>query len=681
MYFSIKRAVVSLVVAGMTVHMASVTMAAPKLKFTTFNRLDNEFYSWKSVGKKARPYTGPGEEPFKALTMPALTSQEKVRGFVVFRTHWMERSFPVTVPSRDQISDHISIFATPGEFEPATFLIRPQKDLKTVLIRMDGDLVGAAGGHIPADNVRLGIVNGFLDYSGHPIRWAIAPIREIDIDKDYSEQFWITVKVPEDARPDTYRGTLVIQVAGSQAHRLGLEVKVLPIKLARPDAAFGMYFSQGFVPDRWISADYMEKCYRDMAEHGMTSVIFYCEWPGQMTDGVSGETPGTVRPITYDFKHNHWWGKEQPHHYIGLDVMGEAAQKSGLLHKDIPIMYLGCALDSRAISKRHKELNIAGSVANGSGVMTVEDATVISAHAKTKGWPELLFYVLDEWDGFDPYKGGREMLFMREVVRPLKEAGFRTVDAEVAVYRKKSYENWFLKNRKADKHEYVLDKDGYVVDEPLLENIYYWLDITLMQTRGGMWAPALDKLRSLGKDYWGYDCAEIGIAPQSDRFMFGLYCWRTGAKGFWQWAYTGSTTKAGKRYWTWMDEEGRFHNSAVARYCYVVLSPQGPIPTIGWEGKREGVDDYRYLLTLSRLIAKARKHSNQQTNKLAAEAQSVIDKMMKNIPIDTYTRRYYKSVGGGFVNPLPALASSDYDRFRRTLADWIIRLQSQMKGK
>ena len=273
------------------------------------------------------------------------------------------------------------------------------------------------------------------------------------------------------------------------------------------------------------------------------------------------------------------------------------------------------------------------------------------------------------------------MLFMRDIIRPLKEAGFRTVDAEVAVYRKEDYERWCLTNRKADKYEYVLDKDGYVVDVLLLENIYYWFDITLMQTRGGMWAPALDKLRSLGKDYWGYDCSENSIAPQSDRFMFGLYCWRTGAKGFWQWAYTGSNHKNGKQYHTWMDKEGRFHNSSLARYCYVVLSPDGPIPTIGWEGKREGVDDYRYLLTLSRLIDKAGKHSDGQTRRLAGEAQSVIDKMMKEIPIDSYTWRYYKSVGGGFVNPLPAVATDDYDRFRRAMADWIIRLQSQMKGQ
>ena len=476
MYFSMTRALRSLVVAGFTIYMVPVTMAEPRFEFTPFNSLDNEFYSWKSAGEKAMPYTGAGEAPFEALPEPTLTSQEKARGFVVFCTHWMERSFPVTVPARDQISERISMFAAPGEFEPATFLIRPQKNLKAVSVRLDDDLAGAVGGRIPADHVRLGIVNGFLNYSGHPIRWAIAPIRPIDIGKDYSEQFWITVKVPEDARADTYRGTLIVEVAGREAHRLALEVQVLPIKLARPDVAFGMYFSPGFVPDRWISAEYLEKCYRDMAEHGMTSVTFYCQWPGQMKDGVSGTTAGTTPPVTYDFKHNHWWNKEQPHHYIGLDIMGDAAERSGLLQKDIPIMYLGCALDSRDLDQRHQELNIGGSVSGGRGVMNVEDATTISAHAKRKGWPEFLFYILDEWDGFGPYQDGREMLFMREVIRPLKEAGFRTIDAEVAVYAKESYEKWFLKEREAHKHEYVLDEDGYVVDELLLENIYYWLN-------------------------------------------------------------------------------------------------------------------------------------------------------------------------------------------------------------
>lgn len=128
-----------------------------------------------------------------------------------------------------------------------------------------------------------------------------------------------------------------------------------------------------------------------------------------------------------------------------------------------------------------------------------------------------------------------------------------------------------------------------------------------------------------------------------------------------------------------MDENNVFHNTAATRYNYVVPSPQGPVSTLGWEAKREDINDYRYLLTLSRRMDQAKRSSNRDTQQLGVEAQSVIDAMMAKIPVEVYTDIYHRGVDGGFVNPLPVIEPDDYDQFLRTLAGWIIRIDQQLK--
>ena len=91
-----------------------------------------ELYDWKWAGQDVRAYRGEGEDPEFLLPgqpMPALTAAEQQLGFVVFTTPWMELTFPISVPRREQITDRLQLAAAPGEFEPLTCLVRPQRDL------------------------------------------------------------------------------------------------------------------------------------------------------------------------------------------------------------------------------------------------------------------------------------------------------------------------------------------------------------------------------------------------------------------------------------------------------------------------------------------------------------------------------------------------------------------------
>ncbi|MEE3368300.1 MAG: hypothetical protein VX346_03035 [Planctomycetota bacterium] len=653
-----------------------------------------ELYDWKWSGKDVRAYRGEGEEPEYLLPgqpLPALTAAEQQLGFVVFTTPWMERTFPISVPSREQITDRLQLAAAAGEFEPLTFLVRPQRDLKSMTLVVESPLTGPDGALIPTANVRLGIVNGWARYGNFitPIRTGIAPLLQpVDIDRDYTEQFWLTVQVPAEASAGVYQGAIQLLLEGVVVKRLELNVEVRPIQLLEPDAAFGMYFDHGRIPRQWASADYLEKYYRDMADHGMTSVTIY-NAHGAAADGskfvLTGEAAaklgidieknkeqkyyGIDQEVVYDFQHNRNFLPGDPRYDAGLDVMLERARRAGLLRQNLPLLYLGGAIDYSWIETRHKELNIPWP-----GITPeVKDCVTIAQRGQERGWPELLFYLMDEVGGIDPYNGDRRMLWMREVIRPIKAAGLRTADANGYLYKTSDYQKWYGQGRKLDKHELIVNEQGLIVDELLVENILHHLGITLLSTSMGVDEKTLSRLRAMKKDYWLYNCAQPALHPEVDRFHYGLYTWRTGAKGFFMWHYTSTEWREkGQVFWPWMDGQATFHNTGHLWPMYAVLSPRGPIPTISWEAIREGVDDYRYLLTLRHHLHRAEQGTSEE-QALAAEARNVLTAMRERIPIDA-PRRTYTEVGAAAIHAWHDLDTVDYDDFRRTVADWIVRL-------
>jgi hypothetical protein len=106
----------------------------------------------------------------------------------------------------------------------------------------------------------------------------------------------------------------------------------------------------------------------------------------------------------------------------------------------------------------------------------------------------------------------------------------------------------------------------------------------------GQISPAYQKLaKEKGVELWTYSCSHAGRSNfPASRFYAGVYTWALGLKGNFLWNYADATEWEGQRY-SWSD--------------VVVPSDGGPIPTVEWEGRREGVEDYRTLRLLESLIA------------------------------------------------------------------------------
>jgi len=85
------------------------------------------------------------------------TSRDRDRGYVVFQRDYMEDVYYNDTPRHSERVDRLALAAFAGELEPVTFSFRPLKDLGTVRV-LAGELNGP-GGNIPADAMDVKFVS------------------------------------------------------------------------------------------------------------------------------------------------------------------------------------------------------------------------------------------------------------------------------------------------------------------------------------------------------------------------------------------------------------------------------------------------------------------------------------------------------------------------------------------
>ena len=129
--------------------------------------------------------------------------------------------------------------------------------------------------------------------------------------------------------------------------------------------------------------------------------------------------------------------------------------------------------------------------------------------------------------------------------------------------------------------------------------------------------------------------------------MAGLILWKSGATGVMPWVYMGNNSDFYNETDKGLDKIGYMNT--------VYPSKEGPIPTLGWEAIREGVDDVRYLATLAALIEK------EPDPGKARQAQKVMDEIIKGVPLNP-------------SDALFSLTEEDLQNCRKKIARAIIEL-------
>jgi len=168
------------------------------------------------------------------------TDEDRSRGYVVFRRHWMEAVEHDSRPERGDVTTDLTLQATPGEYEPVTFSIWPQRDLSAVRVTV-GDLRSDHGSVLLGESVRVWYLQQKqerrpLPATAYRIRGTFLPDWQVrDLFRDVTQRCWLSVHVPDDAKAGVYRGPVKFEPDGAPASTLSLSVRVLPFVLERPE--------------------------------------------------------------------------------------------------------------------------------------------------------------------------------------------------------------------------------------------------------------------------------------------------------------------------------------------------------------------------------------------------------------------------------------------------------------
>jgi hypothetical protein len=552
--------------------------------------------------------------------MPQFGDADRRRGYAVFARHWSEVVYPNTVPRAHELSPRLRIFASPGEYEPATFTVHPLKDIAGAKVTATALTSGKAT--IAAENIDIRSVrfmrvrpNYSLFNSYHIAPDVLMPIEPMDLTAGCNQRYWITVRVPVGAQPGVYEGRVTFRPEAGEAAEVPLLVRVLPIVLkTNPEHIYGMYYRDPLAQlnDRASpqANDYhrykAERERQDMVDHGMNTYISSVSGlarddEGRWTiDGEETERRLAVdrkygladRPLVVSFAVEHWYRKLVDPQGLGSHLR--------LVRSDVPDSFF--AEVTRMVE-------------------------VIEQERKRRGWPEFLYYPIDEPSTSEP-----AVNFMVNVLRAIKRVpGVRT---------------------------YVTADPSHDQFEPM----WPYVDIWCCQP----FVFGHDRIRQLSRErkieFW---CYPNHISGENDhtpvrgaRMTWGFGFWRSGFRALIPWIYQSSTGDP----WNYLDGSSMdFFNRS---------TPEGdPIPVAMWEAYREGIDDGRYLYTLHSLATEARQRS-AAVAQAAARAERTVRELWDSIEM----QEKYKYDG--------LWSGADFDARRWLLAQEILRLQEAMaKGE
>ena len=182
--------------------------------------------------------------------------------------------------------------------------------------------------------------------------------------------------------------------------------------------------------------------------------------------------------------------------------------------------------------------------------------------------------------------------------------------------------------------------------------------IDVWVVHGGRITPALQELAAeKGAEIWTYDHTIRGHGNATRaRFYAGLYTWALNLKGNYYWCYAEG--------FSWEGDRNTTHD-------FVLPSDSGPVPTVAWEARREGVEDYRLLRLLeSRIKANANVREADEGRRYLDNLRSRVSwDLIQGMPLSAYP------YDGPQVHPMcPNFEPAELSQIRERLFDYLLAL-------
>lgn len=326
-----------------------------------------------------------------------------------------------------QKTNSVSIFASPGEYEPFSFAIQPKERIADMMIRA-GALAGP-GGVIPAENVVVRSAEG-----GFGANKMLFELKHTWNMPAWSrELFWVTVAVPPKSKPGTYRGRVTVTSAGKPIGEILVSLEVLPIELEEPPYCLGWHYA-------WPGdIETLRANLKDMREHGMTNVGPLYGFHLPINDGDTSQLgtfieeylkAGFVKPLMFAAPMNlslsglTGYGpvdsKRFQQKYI--EVMRKLHAETE--KHDIPVIF---SIGDEFTNKGVKGVEYAGKLARFAfeelpGICTTSD---MNGYKEVMAMAPYLNYATfnNGWDGIDNHNEGRRLVNDKFITQLTKQTG------------------------------------------------------------------------------------------------------------------------------------------------------------------------------------------------------------------------------------------------------------------
>jgi Glycoside hydrolase 123, catalytic domain len=489
-------------------------------------------------GFEAMGSRAPAEAPDAVPAQPEPTSGDvdlapwQAKGYVVFSRSPFDLVSRLGRPRPGEIGP-VRLFACPGEYEPAALSVWALKPQAGVTVAIGALRAGKAV--IPGSSIAVQTVRMPKGLPPFLERRATA-----DIVAGQTQTFWLTVHVPAKAPPGFYRGVASVRSDAGALADTELLLRVLPLELPPVQKGYGFWWKmdgrwKGYYSDqRETALEQIRKQFVLLREHGCNTVSCYG------MPKISKAADGT---LGFDFSQDHWG-----HDRFSFSDFLRLGRETGFLAANQPIQYPGAeSLHSDWIAR---ELGID----HGSPAFDdfYRDACKrVNEWAKGQGFT-LAFACVDEI-GNSVERQQEALRFYRDA----QESGALTSVTDNSMHGGR-----------------------HLMAEPRFD------EIIAMRVYNFITPEMIANTRASKDRLWLYNLGSGGWSPKLDRFVFGLFTERCGAEGYLQWAFQ------------WPGASDPYEASEAGQspgWNYALPAPDGPLPTLGLEAAREGIDDARYL--------------------------------------------------------------------------------------
>lgn len=538
-----------------------------------------------------------------------VTMGDHQRGYQVFARAEPGDIRPNSRPRASEVVERVAAVVTPVEYETLYFALYPLRDASEVQIEVDvfrdGQGTGLAGAGVDLRWVTCWPQRtDWRSTTFHIIPELLEQREKGQLRRGVPQQLAVILRVPEGAPAGNYDASVTVRIAGIPSQAITLRLAVQPFRLRTPQGiVWGLY------PDtaRWgnFGDAQIETEMREFQAHGINALMVYPQWNSDwaLKDGK----------LAVDF--SEFRRRMALYHKVGLGgpMVVSIQGGEGLVRRWIEEQTGQRNDDSEDVYRQLLRLIKAESVAG--------------------KWPEFCLHSVDE-----PHSGKTLEAALR-TLRTIKGMGFKTFNT---CYGKAVRETLdpYLDYRCYNNIGFLSFPDAKVAETLRKEtlaagDIFWWYGTGCYTNR---------------------DLIQDGNAIVN-RFMGGFHFWRTGATGCWAWTFLRPKGNVFDDF-----DGGAQRENKDACIAYPTRDGKGLIPTLQWEGLREGVDDYRYVYTLSELIREARE-SRVAARVTAADAAAVeLERILSEMP---WTCR-----DGAFTN-------GDADRTRGRIAQLCVSLLTE----